>query len=139
MTVVGMSSDAVRELYTDSFSLVTWDERANIVRWTRTSTRFPSVKDAIDSYLALRAAVQPAIAARASLLVDIRMAPLRNDPEFDQIAKQYIDPLTARFAKVAVLVSTAVGKLQLNRIKRERSLQIEVFDDEALALAFVRS
>lgn len=137
MTVLGRSSDAVRTLYVDSFALVTWDDRSNVVRWTRTPAPFSSGKASIDSHVALRTAVQPAIAAGAALLFDVRMSPLRNDPEFDEIGKQYVDPLIAQFDKVAVLVATAMGKLQLSRLKRERLLKIEVFDDEALALAHV--
>jgi hypothetical protein len=137
MTVLSRSGDAVQKLYVDSFALVTWDERANFVRWTRTPTPFSSPKASIDSLVALRTAVQPAIAAGAALLFDVRLSPLRNDPEFDKITKQHVDPLIAQFDKVAVLVATAVGKLQLSRLKRERLLKFEVFDDEALALAHV--
>lgn len=127
----------MQTLYVDSFALVTWDERPNVVRWTRTPTPFSSGKASIDSHVALRSAMQPALAARAALLFDVRMAPLRNDPEFDEIGKQYIDPLIAQFDKVAVLVATATGKLQLSRLKRERLLKIEVFNDEALAHSYL--
>lgn len=127
----------MRTLYVDPFALATWNERANFVLWVRTPTPFPSGKASIDSHLALEAALAPAIAAKAALLFDVRMSPLRNDPEFDEIGKQYVDPLVSQFERVAVLVATAMGKLQLSRLKRERLLKIEVFDDEHLARAFV--
>lgn len=127
----------MRTLYVDPFALATWNERANFVQWVRTPTPFPSGKASIDSHLALKAALAPAISAKAALLFDVRMSPLRNDPEFDEIGKQYVDPLVSQFERVAVLVATAMGKLQLSRLKRERLLKIEVFDDEHLARAFV--
>jgi hypothetical protein len=72
------------------------------------------------------------------ILVDTRRAPMRNDPEFERVSQRGFQRILDHFERVAVIVSTAVGQLQTQRIKRENALDYEVFTDEAQALRFLR-
>jgi hypothetical protein len=76
--------------------------------------------------------------ARHCLLMDMRDGPTYNpNPEFERILGEYRPRIVAGFAKVAVLVKTSVGKLQVTRMAREHEQDIRVFDDETEALAFL--
>jgi hypothetical protein len=72
------------------------------------------------------------------LFMDMRDAPVRHDvPEFEQILDEYRPKLMSGFAKVAVLVKTSVGKLQVTRMAREDGVDVRIFNDEAEALAYL--
>jgi hypothetical protein len=73
------------------------------------------------------------------LLVDLREAPPRNDPEFEQIVQRYRRAIFEGFERSAVLVRTAAGVAQLTRHLREDRIAAPVFDDEDAALAYVTS
>src|SRR5262249_51275128 len=74
---------------------------------------------------------------RHVLLIDIRQAPFRNDPEFEKRNMQFRDRVLWGFAKVAVVVSSQVGKLQIDRHAREAGSGPQVFMDEAGALRWL--
>jgi hypothetical protein len=71
------------------------------------------------------------------LLVDLRSSPVRNDPEWEQAASQLRPKLFGGFPRVAVLVKTAVGALQVKRYARDDGLDLHIFHDEEKALAFL--
>ena len=71
------------------------------------------------------------------LLIDSRDAPLSRDPE----AERQTGALMIHFDKLiyrrAVLVKTAVGRLQATRINRERGTNNLTFDDEVGAIQYL--
>lgn len=72
------------------------------------------------------------------LLMDMRDAPVRHVvPQFEQVLDEYRPRLMSGFAKVAVLVKTSVGKLQVTRMAREDGVDIRIFNIEAEALAYL--
>jgi hypothetical protein len=71
------------------------------------------------------------------LLIDVRQAPPRNDAAFEAKVNGVLDAFTARFARHATLVRTAVGKLQTARLAHERGAVPHAFGDEAEALAYL--
>lgn len=72
------------------------------------------------------------------LLIDMREAPLRTDPEFDEKIRPYQMKLTVGFKRTATLVRTAVGKLQIARAQRElKSTVGGVFLTEPEAFAWL--
>lgn len=92
----------------------------------------------------LHKAMNDAIAAmdtldrgRFSLLLDVREAPLRTDPEFEQVFAMYRAKLLGGFAKIAVLLKTEVGKLQAMRMGREDKLSFRTFIDEREAMSYL--
>jgi hypothetical protein len=72
------------------------------------------------------------------LLVDVREAPPRNDPAFEREVTKVIGAIISKFAGHAVLVKTAVGVLQVQRLERARQADAAaVFQNEADAFKYL--
>jgi hypothetical protein len=71
------------------------------------------------------------------LLVDVRLAPGRNDSEFEKAFQPYRQRLQRGFRRVAILVETTYGKLQCQRYAREDGAANCVFDDYATAVVWL--
>ena len=52
------------------------------------------------------------------VVVDLRRAPARSDPDFEKAMKHLRHQLVTGFSRISVLVASAVGKLQVGRIDR---------------------
>lgn len=116
---------------------LTVDDHRALAVLKRSNAPYPSIDELVASCRALADALGNRASFSNGLLFDVRLSPLRNDEEFDRVSKQALDGVLLQFRKVAVLVATAIGKLQVNRIKREHGLTIiEAFDDEQKATAF---
>lgn len=113
------------------------DDDARVARITRTST--PLDAATVDAAFA---PVTDALAkidhASWSLLLDLRAAPLRHDPELETALSPRVTGLSRNFRRQALLVRTAVGVLQVNRVSREAvGAAPSVFRDEGEALAWL--
>lgn len=73
-----------------------------------------------------------------SVVVDMRVAPARNDPAFEAAMRGLRSAIEARFARTAVLLATQVGMLQVNRLTREDGAKSFATTDEVAALRFAR-
>ena len=73
------------------------------------------------------------------LLLDLRQTKGRNDGEFEKQIAPLRTRLEQGFAKVAVLVRSMVGRLQVERHAREDGVNLRVFNDEAEAMAWLSS
>lgn len=71
------------------------------------------------------------------LLVDGRAPRGRNDEVFERIQREYRPRLFGRFGRVAALVRTSVGALQVDRYIRHETDTFAVFGDERDARAFL--
>lgn len=72
-------------------------------------------------------------------LIDLREAPMNNDPDFEQRVMPTLHAFYARFTRVALVVRTMSGRMQLNRQVREYKLRNETFSSEPEAIAFLKS
>jgi hypothetical protein len=124
-------------IHSDRHCAVRFDHKTRVFSYVRTAAPFATTTELRTVLGALENAVDLFVDRARGLLFDARLAPLRTDPEFEAITKLHFDPQLLRFARVAVLVATATGKLQVNRVRRERSITLELFDDEPRALAFL--
>jgi hypothetical protein len=69
------------------------------------------------------------------LLIDVRDAPPRNDAAFEAVITRLLEAFIKRFSAHAFLVRSAVGRLQTQRLARQRGNEHPlVFDDEEDAL-----
>ena len=71
------------------------------------------------------------------LLVDLRVILPRNDPEFERAIVQFRRTLFRHAQRVAILVRTAVGALQVQRHSRTDGVDARSFQDEHQALAYL--
>jgi hypothetical protein len=125
------------QLHTDPYNTLTYDADRRVLTLVRSTKHFPSRIEILRSIDGIEMALL-GIKARG-LLVDVRRGPLRSDPEFEEVSRVHFLPILGRYPRVAVLVSTATGRMQVRRIQRENGTLFEVFDDEAKAQAFLNS
>jgi len=119
-------------LETEHFSLV-FDEAHNILRLARTSAPFVATLGAEPEV----ASVQPAMATfdphAVALLIDLRAAPPRNDEGFEATMDRAKKRLFGRFDHSAMLVRTAVGRLQVTRLGGGGGPRSFLGEEEAVA------
>ena len=92
-----------------------------IVCFRRTEERLKDLQVAEASYTEALAILDSLDRSQHKLLLDIRNAPLRNDPSFQDFVARFRVRMFSGFAKTAILVRTAVGELQMNRLGKENS------------------
>ncbi|MCB9592110.1 MAG: hypothetical protein H6719_05200 [Sandaracinaceae bacterium] len=97
----------------------------------RTSTPWDSLGELGAAHEPLLAALDAQRAAR--LLIDLRAAPSRNDPEFEERFERYRARLTAGGAQTGLLLRTRVGALQVQRLARNDGVDLRVFHEEDTA------
>jgi len=128
----------VRELLHTSHFRVVEDAIARIITRARTAERFASADEVTAEYEGLVRALDRVDRPSYAVLVDLRLAPPRNDEAFEEIVSRYHAPLYDRFRRVAVVVHTAAGRLQLRRFLTVARPDARVFTDEDEAAAFLR-
>jgi serine/threonine protein kinase len=72
------------------------------------------------------------------VLLDFRLAPPRNDDQFEDAMAQYSFLMAMTPKRIAFLVSTVAGMLQLKRLGGQVAAKYPVFRDEQEALTFLR-
>ena len=109
-----------------------------LVRITRTAAPIDDLEAFGERVAELGGALERSQARVA--LMDLRGGPIgRNDPEFEAASSSWRQLLSARFAKVAVLVRTQVGRLQVQRLGRQEHREPHVFLDENEAIRYLTS
>jgi hypothetical protein len=126
----------VRTLYTDDWVSLLLDE-SGVLRYVRTETPYLSNAQMAAIHAKLARLCDSAGRDRHPLLVDMRRAPLNNDPAFEKVAERARALLIRDFTRLAVLVRTAVGSLQVKRHLREDGLPFPVLSSEAQALDYL--
>ena len=114
---------------------------ARIIRVTRQPTTFATQESVDLSCGQVMLTLDRFGRATSCVLIDSRAAPGRNDPEFERWFSFYRRGMLLGFVRAAVLVTTAVGKLQSDRLVRQDAQAedaVRVFNDEAIALAWLR-
>jgi len=128
----------VRELLHTAHFILSADETALIVTRTRTAQRFASLEELAAEYDGVVQALDRVDRAVYALLIDLRLAPPRNDEAFEAAVTRYQAPLYDRFRRVAVVVATAAGRLQLRRFLADSRPDAGLFTDMDEATAFLR-
>ena len=125
-----------RVLFADDHVTVAYDEAHGLVRYTRSAKAYASIDEMTASHDKLAAAL-PAFfpTSGLKLLIDVRQAPPRNDEAFEAQVTRLLVTFIQRFSAHAFLVKSAVGRLQTQRLARDRGeTHPAVFDDETAAL-----
>jgi hypothetical protein len=125
------------ELLSNRYCTVSLDSARGILRFTRTEQPYASLVDVADVHERVGRIFDRAGRDRNTLLVDMRRAPLNSDPAFEKAAGRGRKVLVRGFGRVAVLVQTAVGALQVKRHLREDGIPGDVFTDEGTAVQFL--
>ncbi len=125
----------MREIARTAHWEVSLDRARGIVRAKRTPVPYETIDELDASMHALADHVRTVDPASLGLLLDLRDGPFRNDDAFERAMHRHRGHLLDAFRSVAVLVSTAVGRLQTARIAREEGSARPIFMDEAEAIA----
>ncbi len=128
----------MRELHRSDHFVITLDEATRVVRRTRTGRAFASLAEVEAAYDAAIRATESLDRRRYGLLIDVRLAPPRNDPEYEQIVERLAQRLYGAYPRVAILARTEVGRLQVRRMTERNHSNARAFVDEAAALAYLR-
>lgn len=129
-----MAEDSV--LFENPWMTVTSEQAGRLVRITRTSE--PFTDEALATLKPVAESVLPPRRRRKlTLRFDTRLAPLMGDEAMERKLGAASAVLVAGFARSAVLVRTAVGKLQATRFSRANDRTTHIFDDEAAALRYL--
>jgi len=129
---------AAKKLIENEHVVVTCDNEARLVTVVRTETAV-TAEEAVRMLSEVTVVIQRLPRTQLMHLMDLRRAPGRNDPEFERVIRPYLGATLHGFARVAVLVRTAVGKLQTRRIGRAGGIDAEVFLTEQAAMAYLRT
>ena len=125
----------MREVLRTVYFVVEVNER--LARITRTTEPFPSVQAVTDGWLGVSAALDRAGRTGRGLLVDLRLGPARNDPDFERAVVALVPRVHRGFGRNAVLVRMAAGALQIRRHAREDGIDRLVTDSEEVAYAYL--
>lgn len=90
-----------------------------LVQLTRSSLSYATVGDAERSLVRLVRAIDLVRSEGVVMLLDTRDAKGTQDPEIEALIGRYTPLMTRGFNRVAVLLSTAAGLLQSQRIVRQ--------------------
>lgn len=134
---------SMEELFRNDFVIVT--REPGIIRLRRTTLPMVQVMNGTDiDALASEFRIKVPLRERKNVgvLLDTRDAPMVLDDATMEPIRPLLNEALVGFSRQAILVKTAVGKLQATRRSREeasyRSAMVTVFDDEAAALVFLR-
>lgn len=122
-------------LYESEFMRVDVDQERSIL-WIRRSTKpFPTIDYARNENLLIAQRSQ-SLPLRF-LVLDSRQAPGRNDDDFERAMRPVFQSYINRFERAAMLVQTAIGKLQMQRLSRSSPIPIGVFTSDEEAVKFL--
>jgi hypothetical protein len=111
------------------------DDPPGVARYTRTRVPWPSPDAMREAFKQLAGIPHEAVPPGTPLLLDVRAAIGRNDETYESVFAQYRAQMLGRYGRIAILVATPVGALQISRLQRESGLrQLETFTDEAEAI-----
>lgn len=123
----------------NDFIEAVFDPATRIVRLTRSRSVFSSAKEIRDAHRDLVDALDRLGRKGKSLLVDTRLAPPRNDKDFERAFAPVRAALIRDMERIAVLTRTVTGQLQVQRHARESGESIFVFVSERDALHYLRT
>jgi len=128
---------ATRPLLVNTHWVLECGVRAEFLIVRRTANTYASVADVKSSFNAVTQIVDMLARNTMSVLIDMRLAPSRNDPEFEAVAHEQPKYLSRDFKRSAVLIRTASGLLQMQRLVKKMGLPFKVFNEEKQALDYV--
>ena len=125
----------LREIYRNPYIVLRYDQGRRFLVVTRLPEHYPSIEILRETFAQLDAAMAHIFRPKTVLLIDSRRSPARNDAtfevEFGRLRKYFLRDLQ----KIATLVQTAVGVLQVARHMRLDEVSVGVFTDVGEALA----
>lgn len=130
---------ALKQIFRNDYYTVLVDEPLRFVRLVRSEKPFASVPEMEACFAQLLPIMDALDRSRYVLLSDVRAVPGRNDPDFEAVFSRMRPLWLGGFRKVAVLVQSTVGLLQVQRYARSDGIVRRVSTDEAELLKYLLS
>jgi hypothetical protein len=124
----------MRELLATAHVRVLFDRPTRVIRFVRSEAPYASIEEMLAVHERVGKLLDSLQRDRCTLLVDMRLAPLNNNTAFETPAEKARAILVRGFPRVAVLVRTVLGTLQVGRHLRADRSHVGLFNDEELAL-----
>ncbi len=114
------------------------DRARSVVVATRSAVRFRSRDHVNEVCEPVQEELDALGRHRYGILVDVRSAPPPSSAEYESWFASHRQRLVERHPRAAVLMRTAVGKLQMTRLREQDSTApLQIFGDEVHAVEFV--
>jgi hypothetical protein len=123
--------------YSDAYHAAHQRPGTSIIHVTRSAVPFTSVADVERHFGALAIAFEALDRSRLDLLLDIRLAVGRNDPEFERTIEPHRVRMQRGFRRIAVVLNSIAGQLQIKRLAMQDGIVVHTFPDEETALAWL--
>lgn len=130
------SRSGLREVFRNAYMVARHDATRKLVVLTRLAQPYESLEDLRATFAGMDAALVHVSRPRTALIVDSRLSPARNDPAFEAEFTDLRQKFNADFRKVAIVLQTAVGVLQVGRHARMDDKPMGVFTNPGEALAY---
>jgi hypothetical protein len=131
------SSSLTRELVRNPYCIVTYDGTTRIVRFIRSSVPMASLEEAARHFGQAVSVINALGRSRIRLVIDLRQAPSKNEPQYETAMAEHRRQVAKDILRVAVLVRTAAGRLQVQRLGKADHIQQLIVSDEAEAIAYL--
>jgi len=123
--------------YSDLYHAALQRPGTSIIHVTRSAAPFTSAVDVQRHFDALARALESVDRSRLDLLMDIRLAVGRNDPEFELTIEPYRVRIQRGFRRIAVVLNSIAGQLQIKRFAVQDRVAVRTFQDEETALGWL--
>lgn len=127
----------IEQLLSTPHANISLDHAKKLVRFTRTALGYRSAPELEADCVVNLQLLDSLDRKHLTLLIDLREAPPRNDDAFEQTMKDFRRNLCANFVRSAVLVRTAVGKLQVKRLAQHDRVEMLITQEELEALSYL--
>ncbi len=128
---------ALEELVALDHYILSIDRKCRLLVARRTTRPFDDLGQIRSCFIRIRIALAELPRDKYSLLVDARSGPGRNDPTFERVLREERGKLLLGYAKNAALVSTAAGRLQIQRFARQDRQVIFATDKPSEAFKYL--
>lgn len=132
-----ITEPAMSLLLANQYWAMTEDAERRVVVLIRSASPVRSIPDLVAQNEEVIARIRSEHAV-FGVVVDMRQAVPRNDPEFENAMHQLRQELQLRFRRLAVLIESAMGVLQVDRLTRIEETQVFGTQSESAAFKFAR-
>ena len=123
--------------YTDEYWKAEQLNGTFVIQVERSAAPFPSPQAVERGFSALLRSMDQLDRSKHDLLIDLRSIAGRNDPEFERKIEPGRVRLQQGFRRVAVLVNSVAGQLQVQRHANEDRAVLRTFFDRTKALEWL--
>lgn len=109
-----------------------------LARIDRTDVPFDSIDEVTRAWREVDAALRKTARRGRSLLIDMRLAPPRNDPAFETAVRSILPDIRRGYRRIGVLVRSAAGGLQVSRLARADGAEEYISSNEAELIAYLK-